>query len=77
MAERQRLLTRYFPVRSSYVLKKICEYMGVDPSGVNDVATTPSDHRYYNLNGQVVEHPSKGVYINNGKKVVIGDNPSK
>jgi hypothetical protein len=31
---------------------------------------TQSD-RYYNLNGQLVAHPSKGVYIRNGKKVFI------
>lgn len=30
----------------------------------------PSDNRYYNLNGQVVDNPSNGVYIYNGKKVV-------
>ena len=26
---------------------------------------------YYNLNGTVVENPTKGIYINNGRKVVI------
>ena len=26
---------------------------------------------YYNLNGQRVENPGKGLYISNGKKVVI------
>ena len=30
----------------------------------------PSDNRYYNLNGQVVDNPSNGVYIHKGKKVV-------
>lgn len=29
------------------------------------------DSRYYNLNGQIVEHPTKGMYIRNGRKVVI------
>lgn len=26
---------------------------------------------YYNLNGTVVENPTKGIYINNGRKVII------
>lgn len=29
------------------------------------------DAPYYNLDGVRVEHPQKGVYIRNGKKVVI------
>ena len=33
------------------------------PAGKPDV--------YYNLNGQVVEHPGKGIFIKNGKKIVI------
>lgn len=31
----------------------------------------PADSVYYNLSGQRVEHPTKGLYIHNGKKVVI------
>lgn len=31
----------------------------------------PADGAYYNLSGQRVEHPTKGLYIHNGKKVVI------
>lgn len=29
------------------------------------------DEKYYNLNGQEVKHPTKGMYIRNGRKVVI------
>lgn len=32
-----------------------------------------SDGIYYNLNGQVVNNPSNGIYIHNGKKVVINN----
>lgn len=44
--------------------------------GVNtDIAASrlqrPSDGRYYNLNGQAVDSPVKGIYIRNGKKVII------
>ena len=41
-------------------------------TGINSVvASMKNDNRYYNLRGQVVEHPTKGLYIINGKKVVI------
>lgn len=47
--------------------------------GTNDGATmitpmeldTQNDDAYYNLNGQRVSVPSKGLYIKNGKKVII------
>jgi hypothetical protein len=29
------------------------------------------DETYYSLNGQRVEHPTKGLFIRNGKKVII------
>ncbi len=39
-----------------------------------DVATIrqlPNDRKYYNLSGQQVDRPSKGIYIVGGKKVVV------
>ena len=53
-------------------------YDSLDPEIVaNDISSprlvvlpTQRD-AYYNLNGQRVSHPSKGIYIVNGKKVVI------
>ena len=27
--------------------------------------------RYYNLNGQAVDHPTKGIYVKNGKKIIV------
>ncbi len=41
------------------------------PSAVGRISTTVTDGLYYNLNGQVVTHPTKGIYIHNGKKVII------
>ena len=32
---------------------------------------TSADGRYYNLNGQVVKNPTNGIYIHNGRKVVV------
>lgn len=34
-------------------------------------ASVSDDSVYYNLQGQRVEHPTKGLYIKNGKKVLI------
>ena len=31
----------------------------------------PNDNRTYSLTGQLVKNPAKGIYINNGKKVII------
>ena len=44
-----------------------------ETTDVSHVRGKMSDVRddYYNLNGQRVEHPRKGLYIVNGRKVVI------
>ena len=47
---------------------------GVDPTGIiatqNDKGETKNDI-YYDLQGRKVANPTKGLYIVNGKKVVI------
>lgn len=48
----------------------------VESSGTNGVDTigaseSDKDAPYYNLNGQVVKNPTPGIYIHNGKKVVV------
>lgn len=42
-------------------------------SGVNEVHVeeTVKDDRYYDLQGRVVEHPTRGIYIRNGRKVYV------
>lgn len=45
-----------------------------DPmSGISDIKTTnlPADDNYYDLTGRRVVNPTRGIYIHNGKKVVI------
>ena len=43
-----------------------------DVTAINAVkVVAKADNRYYNLSGQVVANPTKGIYILNGKKVVI------
>ena len=41
------------------------------PDGIKEVEQTANDGVFYNLNGIRVNTPSKGVYIINGKKVVV------
>ncbi|MBP3775522.1 MAG: hypothetical protein J6I37_00895 [Prevotella sp.] len=42
-----------------------------DVSAINHIHTDKSDNIYYTLNGQRVEHPTKGIYIINGKKIIL------
>lgn len=75
MKERNRLLNNYFPSRSAKVLKDIQTFIeektGI--TGIKDipVANEHIDNAYYNISGQRVASPSKGIYICNGKKVLI------
>lgn len=51
------------------------EFYGLDflnnPSGITAVKDLKEEGRYYNLQGQPVAHPTKGLYILNGKKVMV------
>ena len=73
MKERNRLLNDYFPYRSSIVLADIRRLV---PSGIYPVTSPDSslpspESKLYNLQGQQVQHPSPGIYIRDGKKVII------
>ena len=39
--------------------------------GISQMATDSKEVRYYNLNGQRIDKPAKGLYIMNGKKAVV------
>ncbi|MBR5593546.1 MAG: hypothetical protein IKW46_05670 [Bacteroidaceae bacterium] len=43
------------------------------PTGIDDVKGENGNWNsiYYDLNGRVVENPTNGIYIKNGKKVLI------
>ena len=44
------------------------------PTGIRGLSSAPSpndDENYYTLNGQKVSNPSKGLFIKNGKKIVL------
>ena len=40
-------------------------------TGINDMPSDKSSIRCYDLQGRLVEHPTKGIYIINGKKTII------
>ena len=41
-------------------------------TGISEIyMTAPVDDAIYNLRGQRVNHPKKGVYIQRGRKVVV------
>ena len=41
-------------------------------TGIDIIATDHnSDGIYYNLQGQPVNNPTTGIYIHNGKKVIV------
>ena len=43
----------------------------VGGTGIGHVEAQASDAPYYNLNGMRIAQPKKGIYIKNGKKLVI------
>jgi hypothetical protein len=47
-------------------------YLVKTPETVVDRLVMPSDVIYYDLMGRPVENPTKGLYIRNGQKVLIG-----
>lgn len=47
------------------------ETTGIESINATDATTSEGDDAYYNLNGQRVSKPAKGVYIHNGKKVIV------
>ena len=81
MAERNRLLKEYFPVRTANVLTQIANHvdMGdfeVPPaegwSAINSVLMAQrATNGYYNLQGQKVANPSRGLYIHQGRKISV------
>ena len=46
-------------------------YSGEPVTAITTVTAADSPDRIYNLNGQAIANPSKGIFIKNGKKVVL------
>ena len=49
----------------------LCKLKLESATGVANTKASPMDNVYYNLRGQRIAHPGKGLYIVNGKKVFI------
>lgn len=45
--------------------------IGGETTNIKDIKSELSDDFYYNLGGQRVEAPVKGLYIQNGKKIIV------
>ena len=80
MRERNRLLTEYFPYRSKKVLTQILAYVpeptAIDATLKDNVQYSMfnvqySKDKWYTLQGVEVKQPTKGIYIRNGKKVIV------
>ena len=63
----------YFTYMESGSARELNFVVDGETTGIADVRSKMEDGRgeYYNLNGQRVDTPTKGLYIVNGKKVVI------
>ena len=71
-----------FPIHRAYVkagslpagAKVVFDFEDSTITGIESIATDKADKAagvYYNLNGQRINNPQHGVYIRQGKKVVI------
>lgn len=48
------------------------EILPLESTMINAVSVDSDDKSvYYNLNGQIVDNPQKGIYIHNNKKIII------
>jgi len=47
--------------------------LGINPTGIDEIEVrdTRTDHQFYDLSGRRVMNPTKGLYIVNGKKIII------
>ena len=51
---------------------KIGDPRWINPNvGITDISVNNNDGLWYNLQGVQISHPTKGIYVHNGKKVVI------
>lgn len=54
--------------------KKFTNIIGMDLTGIDNPELNARDLEFvYDLNGRRVENPTKGIYIVNGRKVLIGE----
>lgn len=72
MKERRRLLESYFPYRTETVLSQITAFAAPSLTGISvPSAPVPASAVWYDLQGRTVDHPTRGLYIRNKKKVIV------
>lgn len=64
------LATPTHPLFDYFYYCEIC-YLAGNDTGVNAIKAEKENNVYYNLRGEKVDTPSKGVYIKNGKKYIF------
>jgi hypothetical protein len=47
------------------------DFMGGTETGIGSISASKQSAGYYNMQGQRIEAPGKGIYIKDGKKVII------
>lgn len=47
--------------------------LGITPTGIDEIKVedTRKGNQFYDLSGRKISHPTKGLYIQNGKKIII------
>lgn len=61
----------YLQLPASAGSKQITMSFADEPSGIGEVEAEEEQKVYYNLSGMRVEKPKKGVYVQNGKKIIF------
>ncbi len=64
----------FVPIGTQNAADQLTIKFNIIPTGISEILDSKTNNLqgpYYNLNGQRVSRPSKGIYIVNGKKVII------
>ena len=60
-----------FQAKKGMIIKQVAVIPAEEPVGINGVYAADNNNVIYNLSGQKVMKAQKGLYIVNGKKVVL------
>lgn len=63
--------TAYLQVKDAANGARTAFFFDNDATGINAIESAQQKGSVYNLNGQLVAQPTKGLYIVNGKKVIV------
>lgn len=61
----------FLAVKNTTGARALTLSFGDEATAISSIEAAKADNGYYNLSGQRVETPTKGLYIVNGKKVII------